>query len=254
MLAVLDAARASGVDKVVIALPATAMYGQPDQPRPPGQGGGDRAARACAGWSPRRSSTCSTAYREQHGIEFSALASSSVYGRVSGPRRCRRGPRSTPPDAGRAAPAAGDGRQTPRLRLRRRRGRRDRPRRPARERARWSTSAPACRPRSATSGRPRRPTAPPPPSRRRPPGRVGALQRVVGASPDPPRLGAVDDARRRRRARCADGDAGHGVTGAASVGRASAAASVRRRHHRRLTTARIPAASTPRRGRRRRGR
>ena len=197
---------ASGVDKVVVALPATALYGNPPAATCPAKEGALVPRGRARASSPRRSSTCSTVYREQHGIEFTALAPATVYG-----------PRQRP-DGGvvaalvAAAPQAsrrgstGDGRQTrdfvyvddvvdALVRAR-----------PAG--AGWSsTSAPACRRRSATCGR-SSPRAAAADVRRRPPRRAGALRvspvraRIhLGWSPWTTLADGLE--------RCADGAAGH---------------------------------------------
>ena len=59
MLGVLDArAGGRGVTKVVVTLPATALYGHPSGRDLPVKEGVAAARAACAAWSPRRSSTC----------------------------------------------------------------------------------------------------------------------------------------------------------------------------------------------------
>lgn len=110
-MSLLDAARAHGVAKVVVALPATALYGRPasrdlplkEQPLVP---------RGVRGVVARATVDLLTTYREQDAVEFTALALATVYG-----------PRQRP-DGGvvaalaaaaaeRRAPAiSGDGRQT----------------------------------------------------------------------------------------------------------------------------------------------
>ncbi len=110
-LALLDAARVHGVPKVVVALPATAIYGRPasrdlplkEQPLEP---------RGVRGVIARSVVDLLTTYREQDAVEFTALALATVYG-----------PRQRP-DGGvvaalalaaaeqRAPALSGDGRQT----------------------------------------------------------------------------------------------------------------------------------------------
>jgi UDP-glucose 4-epimerase len=76
---VLEAARAHGVEKVVVALPATALYGRPssrdlplkEQPLEP---------RGVRGVVARATVDLLATYREQHAVEFTALALSTVYG------------------------------------------------------------------------------------------------------------------------------------------------------------------------------
>ena len=79
MLGVLDAARRSGVTKVVVALPATALYGQPSGRDLPAKEG-SLAPRGVRGVVAKAIVDLLTAYREDWGIEFTALAVSSVYG------------------------------------------------------------------------------------------------------------------------------------------------------------------------------
>ena len=102
MLGVLDAARRSGVTKVVVALPATALYGQPSGRDLPVKEG-LLAPRGVRGVVAKAIVDLLTAYREDWGIEFTALAVSSVYG-----------PRQRP-DGGVVAAlvAAVDGRERP---------------------------------------------------------------------------------------------------------------------------------------------
>lgn len=110
-LTLLDAARASGAEKVVVALPAAALYGTPsarDLPlkeRP-------LEARGVRGVMARAVVDLLDVYRAQHELEFTALAVASVYG-----------PRQRPTDGVVAAfldaavsgvppTVSGDGRQT----------------------------------------------------------------------------------------------------------------------------------------------
>lgn len=79
MLGVLDASRRSGVTKVVAMLPATALYGHPagrDLPVKEGV----LSPRGVRGVVSKAIVELLTAYREDWGIEFTALAASSVYG------------------------------------------------------------------------------------------------------------------------------------------------------------------------------
>ena len=78
-LAVLEAARASGVDKVVVVLPATAMHGNPTSRDLPAKEG-SIVPRGLRGVVAKSLVDLLDHYREQHGVEFSALATSSVYG------------------------------------------------------------------------------------------------------------------------------------------------------------------------------
>jgi len=78
-LAVLDAARRSEVAKVVVALPATALYGHPSGRDLPVKEGA-LAPRGVRGVVAKAIVDLLTAYRQDWGIEFTALAVSSVYG------------------------------------------------------------------------------------------------------------------------------------------------------------------------------
>ena len=110
-MAVLDAARAHRVAKVVVALPASALYGRPasrdlplkELPLEP---------RGVRGVVARATVDLLTIYREQHAVEFTALAVASVYG----PRQRPGGGvvaafRAAAADR-RAPVISGDGRQT----------------------------------------------------------------------------------------------------------------------------------------------
>jgi UDP-glucose 4-epimerase len=79
MLGVLDAARRSGVTKVVATLPATALYGHPASRELPVKEGALRP-RGVRGVVAKAIVDLLTAYRESWGIEFTALAPSTVYG------------------------------------------------------------------------------------------------------------------------------------------------------------------------------
>lgn len=78
-LVTLEAARRSGVGKVVVALPATALYGHPAAASLPIKEG-DLEPRGVRGVVARAVVDSLATYRERHMIEFSALALSSVYG------------------------------------------------------------------------------------------------------------------------------------------------------------------------------
>jgi UDP-glucose 4-epimerase len=79
MLGVLDAARKSGVTKVVATLPATALYGHPAGRELPVKEGSLRP-RGVRGVVAKAIVDLLTAYRERWGIEFTALAAATVYG------------------------------------------------------------------------------------------------------------------------------------------------------------------------------
>ncbi len=110
-LNVLEAARQASVAKVVVLLPATAMYGHPSAKDLPAR----EAAivpRGVRGVVAKAIVELLDLYREQHGIEFTALAASSVYGPRQHPQR---GPVAALLDAasrGEPARLTGDGRQT----------------------------------------------------------------------------------------------------------------------------------------------
>jgi UDP-glucose 4-epimerase len=110
-LTVLEAARASGAEKVVVTLPAAALYGTPSARELPLK---ERPleARGVRGVMARAVVDLLDVYRAQHALEFTALAVASVYG-----------PRQRPADgvvaafldaAARDEPptVSGDGRQT----------------------------------------------------------------------------------------------------------------------------------------------
>lgn len=79
MLGVLDAARRADVDKIVVALPATALYGHPSGRELPIKEGA-LEPRGVRGVVAKAIVDLLGAYRERWGIEFTALATSSVYG------------------------------------------------------------------------------------------------------------------------------------------------------------------------------
>ena len=109
MLGLMETARLAGVDKVVVALPATALYGQPGARDLPVKEG-PLESRGVRGVVAKAIIDLLTTYRERWDVEFTALALTNVYG----PRQ-RRGVVA----AALAAAAAGtpitfhgDGRQT----------------------------------------------------------------------------------------------------------------------------------------------
>jgi len=79
MLATLDAARAAGVDKVVVALPATVLYGHPASRDLPVKEG-TTEPRGVRGVVARAIVDLLAAYRERWGVEFTALAVATAYG------------------------------------------------------------------------------------------------------------------------------------------------------------------------------
>ena len=108
---VLEAARTHRVDKVVVALPATALYGRPAARDLPVKEG-PLEPRGVRGVVARAIVDLLTAYREHDAVEFTVLALSSVYG----PRQRADGgvvaALRSAADDGRAPTIVGDGRQT----------------------------------------------------------------------------------------------------------------------------------------------
>jgi len=78
-LGTLEAARKHGVGKVVVALPASAIYGQPAVQSLPVKEG-QLMPRGVRGVVARSIVDLLSTYREQHSVEFTALAMSTVYG------------------------------------------------------------------------------------------------------------------------------------------------------------------------------
>lgn len=79
VLATLEAARKHGVGKVVVALPASALYGQPAVQSLPVKEG-ELEPRGVRGVVARSIVDLLTTYREQYSVEFTALAMATVYG------------------------------------------------------------------------------------------------------------------------------------------------------------------------------
>ena len=135
MLGVLDAARRSGVTKVIATLPATSMYGYPSGRELPVREG-TLHPRGVRGVVAKAIVDLLSAYREDWGIEFTALALATVYGPRQRPdggvvaAMVAAAAAGEPPRAHRRRPPE------PRLRVRRRRGRRPRAVGPAGQRAR----------------------------------------------------------------------------------------------------------------------
>lgn len=111
MLTVLDAARAASAEKVVVLLPATVLYGSPS-PRQLPVKEGEITPRGVRGVVAKAIVELLMSYREEHGIEFTALAATTVYG----PRQLpQRGAVARLLDAaanGEPSRLSGDGRQT----------------------------------------------------------------------------------------------------------------------------------------------
>ena len=111
MLVVLDAAKRSGVTKVVVALPATAMYGHPSARELPVKEG-PLAARGVRGVVAKAIVELLSAYREASGIEFTALALATVYGPRQQPDAGVVASMVAAAAQGRPPELTGDGRQT----------------------------------------------------------------------------------------------------------------------------------------------
>ena len=81
-VAIMEAARRSGVAKVVVALPASAIYGHPAAKALPVKEGepAQLVARGVRGVVARAIIDLLVSYRDRHAMEFTVLAMSSVYG------------------------------------------------------------------------------------------------------------------------------------------------------------------------------
>ncbi|MEY4633220.1 MAG: UDP-glucose 4-epimerase [Actinomycetota bacterium] len=79
-VAVLEAARLAGVSKVITALPAGLLYGEVAAKDLPIKEGHINDPRGSEEVIARAAADMHTVYRERHGIEFSVLAVSNVYG------------------------------------------------------------------------------------------------------------------------------------------------------------------------------
>ena len=126
-LNVLEGARAAGTAKVVFAASGGTLYGEPDEL--PVRESAPQRPLSPYGVSKKAAGDYLAAYRELHGIEFTALALANVYG----PRQDPHGEAGVVAIfagrllAGEPCTIFGDRRADPRLRVRRRRGRRLRP-------------------------------------------------------------------------------------------------------------------------------
>jgi UDP-glucose 4-epimerase len=110
MLTVLEAASAASVEKVIVLLPATVLYGTPSARQLPAKEG-EITPRGVRGVVAKAIVELPMSYRQEHGIEFTALAATTVYG----PRQSRRGAVARLLDAarnGEPARLTGNGRQT----------------------------------------------------------------------------------------------------------------------------------------------
>ncbi|MET0459836.1 MAG: NAD-dependent epimerase/dehydratase family protein [Ilumatobacteraceae bacterium] len=111
MLGVLDAARRSGVTKVVATLPATSMYGYPSGRELPVREG-TLQPRGVRGVVAKAIVDLLSAYREGWGIEFTALAPATVYGPRQRPDAAVLPAMIAAAGDGRSPRVTGDGRQT----------------------------------------------------------------------------------------------------------------------------------------------
>lgn len=110
-LAVLEAAHRHGVGKVVVALPAAALYGIPAAASLPVKEG-ELVARGVRGVAAHAVVDLLAIYREQAGVDFTALALASVYGTRQRPDSGVVAAFLRDLDAGTAPTIDGDGRQT----------------------------------------------------------------------------------------------------------------------------------------------
>jgi UDP-glucose 4-epimerase len=110
-LNVLEAARRAAVPKVVVLLPATVMHGHPSAKDLPAKER-EITPRGVRGVVAKAIVDLLVLYREQHGIEFTALAASSVYGPRQHPGRGVVAAVLEAATRGDPARLTGDGRQT----------------------------------------------------------------------------------------------------------------------------------------------
>jgi UDP-glucose 4-epimerase len=110
-LTTLEACRRHRVSKVVVTLPASAMYGQPSVSSLPVKEG-ELEPRGVRGVVSRAIVDLLTTYREQHAIEFTALAMATVYGPRQRPDGGVVAAFEHAAATGTAATIEGDGRQT----------------------------------------------------------------------------------------------------------------------------------------------
>jgi len=111
MISTLESARRYGVGKVVVTVPATSLYGQPAVSALPVKEG-DIAPRGVRGVIARAVIDLLRAYRDQHAVEFTALALTSVYGPRQHPAGGVVAELLTAADAGLPGRLDGGGRQT----------------------------------------------------------------------------------------------------------------------------------------------
>lgn len=110
-LATLESARRHRIAKVVVALPAGAIYGEPSIRSLPVKEG-DLVPRGVRGVVARAIVDLLTTYRERHAIEFTALALSTVYGPRQRPDAGVVAAFAHAASAGVSPTIEGDGRQT----------------------------------------------------------------------------------------------------------------------------------------------
>lgn len=110
-LGVLEAARLHGVGKVVVAVPATSLYGHPPVSSLPVKET-DPEPRGVRGVAARAVIDLLATYREQEMLEFTALALASVYGPRQHPGGGVVAAMHDAVEAGRSPTIDGDGRQT----------------------------------------------------------------------------------------------------------------------------------------------
>jgi len=110
-LTTLEACRRHRVSKMVVTLPAAAMYGQPSVSSLPVKEG-ELSPRGVRGVVSRAIVDLLTTYREQHAIEFTALAMATVYGPRQRPEGGVVAAFEHAASTGTAATIEGDGRQT----------------------------------------------------------------------------------------------------------------------------------------------
>jgi UDP-glucose 4-epimerase len=111
MLVVLDAARAASVEKIVVMLPANVLYGTPSVRQLPAKEG-EITPRGVRGVVAKAIVELLSVYRQQHGIEFTALAATTVYGSRQQPQRGAVAKLLDAATTGEPARLTGDGRQT----------------------------------------------------------------------------------------------------------------------------------------------
>lgn len=111
-LGVLEAARAHGVAKVVVAVPAAALYGEVAVRELPVKEGHVWQPVGVTGVVARAIADALSVYRDEHQVEYTALALTHVYGPRQRPDGGPIGAMVAARAAGQAVVLAGDGRQT----------------------------------------------------------------------------------------------------------------------------------------------